>query len=94
VHYFPVLGAYISRFGGVDIDGVSNITEARELNEKIFLHVDQSTWTLNYVHAAFRVWWLSEYSGWYGEYHDGSIPENQLEEGMFVAMTATHSLRY
>lgn len=80
VHYLPVLGAYISRFGGVD--GAANIGDARALNDKIFQpQTDQNMWTLTYVHGAFRAWWLSEYSGWYGEYHDGSIPENQLEEG-------------
>ncbi len=78
VHYFPVLGAYISRYGGID-GGV--IADARALNATIFEQGDHNSWTLSYVHAAFRVWWLSEYSGWYGEYHDGSLPENQLEEG-------------
>jgi nuclear pore complex protein Nup205 len=79
VHYFPVLGAFISLLGGVD--GGASIGSARVLNDKLFQQTDQNTWTLSYVHAAFRAWWLSEYSGWYGEYHDGSIAENVLEKG-------------
>jgi nuclear pore complex protein Nup205 len=57
------------------------MADARALNDKIFGQVDERPWALPYVHAAFRAWWLAEYSGWYGESHDGSIPDNQVEDG-------------
>jgi nuclear pore complex protein Nup205 len=59
----------------------TTMADARAFNDKIFSQVDEKPWTLPYVHATFRAWWLAEYSGWYGENHDGSIPENQLEDG-------------
>ncbi|TVY45708.1 Nucleoporin [Lachnellula occidentalis] len=77
LHYFPVLGAYISRFGGTE--GGVTMTEAKNLNDRLFSQ-NQNPWALSYVHAAFRAWWLAEYSGWYVEINDGSIPENQLED--------------
>ncbi|KAE8442005.1 hypothetical protein EG329_003941 [Mollisiaceae sp. DMI_Dod_QoI] len=78
LHYFPALSSFISRFGGPE--GGATIAEARALHEQIFKPYDEDPWTLSYAHAAFRAWWLAEYSGWYGENHDGSIPENQLED--------------
>jgi nuclear pore complex protein Nup205 len=77
VHYFPPLAAFISRFGGVD----GNLTDARALNEKVFQQDDEKPWALPYVHAAFRAWWLAEYSGWYGENHDNALPDNQTQSG-------------
>lgn len=53
------------------------------MNEKLINQADQNPWTLTYVHAAFRAWWLAEYSGWYGEHYDGSLPQSQLDEGQF-----------
>jgi nuclear pore complex protein Nup205 len=84
VHYFPAIAAYIARCGGQE-GGVS-IADARALNEKIFSsqalsQEGKDPWALPYVHAAFRAWWLAEYSSWYGEHYDGSLPQNQLEEG-------------
>ncbi len=80
MHYFPPLTAFISRFGGVD----GKIDDAKALNDRILRQDDEKPWTLPYVHAAFRAWWLTEYSGWYGENHDSGLPENQIEEGMFT----------
>ncbi|KAF4634335.1 hypothetical protein G7Y89_g3782 [Cudoniella acicularis] len=77
-HYFPALARYVVRFGGSE--GGGTMAEARNLNNRFFTQNDQNTWTLPYVHAAFRSWWLAEYSGWYGENSDGSIAENQLED--------------
>lgn len=80
LHYFPALGAYIARFGGSEQRAVS-IEEARNLNNKFLNQADQNQWTLPYVHAAFRVWWLAEYSGWYNEgNNEENIPETQLED--------------
>ncbi|KAF8854844.1 hypothetical protein BDZ45DRAFT_627138 [Acephala macrosclerotiorum] len=78
LHYFPALSSFITRFGGPE--GGATIAEARRLHDQIFKPYDEDPWALPYVHAAFRAWWLAEYSGWYGENHDGSIPENQLED--------------
>jgi nuclear pore complex protein Nup205 len=78
VHYFPPLATFISRFGGVD----GNLTDARALNQRVFQQDDEKPWILPYVHAAFRAWWLAEYSGWYGENHDSSVPDNQAQSGL------------
>jgi len=77
VHYFPALSAYISRFGGQE--GAS-IDEARALNEKL-LGQKADAWSLTYINAAFRAWWLAEYSSWYGEHYDGSLLAHELLEG-------------
>jgi nuclear pore complex protein Nup205 len=82
VHYFPPLAGFISRYGGID----GNISDARALNDRILLEDDEKPWKLPYVHAAFRAWWLAEYSGWYGENHDSHLPENQIEEGELTPM--------
>ncbi|TVY84878.1 Nucleoporin [Lachnellula suecica] len=72
------LAANISRFGGTE--GGGTMAEAKSLNDRFFAQTDRNPWALSYVHAAFRAWWLAEYSGWYVELNDGSIPENQLED--------------
>lgn len=59
------------------------MAEARNLNNRFFAQTDQNPWALSYIHAAFKAWWLAEYSGWYVELNDGSIPENQLEDGKY-----------
>jgi nuclear pore complex protein Nup205 len=78
VHYFPALSSYISHFGSQD--GGTSIAEARALNERL-LGGSQTQWSLTYVHAAFRCWWLAEYSSWYGENYDGSLPQKDLDAG-------------
>ncbi|KAG9234772.1 nucleoporin Nup186/Nup192/Nup205 [Amylocarpus encephaloides] len=78
LHYFPPLAACIAKFGGSEGGGTMN--DARNLHTKLCGQADHSTWSLSYLQAAFRAWWLAEYSGWYGENADGSIPENQLED--------------
>jgi nuclear pore complex protein Nup205 len=83
VHYFPALSAYISRFGGHEGD----IHEADILNQRLFIQAEQNPWTLTYVHAAVRVWWLAEYSGWYGEDYDGNMSQKQQEEGSKLSVT-------
>jgi nuclear pore complex protein Nup205 len=78
LHYFPTLASFISRFGGPESG--ATIDDARKLNDQFMKPYDENPWALPYAHAAFRAWWLAEYSGWYGENYDGSIPENQLED--------------
>lgn len=57
------MGAYISVFGSTE--GGYDLIKVRELNSKIFPAADDSTWPLPHFHAAFRAWWLAEYSGFY-----------------------------
>ncbi|KAF7933084.1 uncharacterized protein EAE97_008851 [Botrytis byssoidea] len=78
VHHFPALAAYIWRFGSPE--GGSTIQDARALDKKINVKNDQNAWVLPYAHAAFRAWWLAEYSGWYVEHHDGLPHGINLEE--------------
>lgn len=80
MHYLPALSACISRLGGAE--GGRVLADARATHDKLFARVDEhNPWTLTYVHAAFRALWLAEYSSWYSENSDGSIPDNQLEDG-------------
>ncbi|PBP25297.1 nuclear pore complex subunit [Diplocarpon rosae] len=79
LHYFPAVSAFISRLAGAE--GGRDLADARALNKKIFEDIDEkNVWVLPYVHAGFRVLWLAEYSSWYTEHSDGSIPDNQLED--------------
>ncbi|KAJ8069121.1 hypothetical protein OCU04_002795 [Sclerotinia nivalis] len=78
VHHFPALAAYIWRYGSPE--GGSTIQDARALDKKISVKTDQNAWVLPYAHAAFRAWWLAEYSGWYVEHHDGLPHGINLEE--------------
>ncbi|KAK6594639.1 nuclear pore complex subunit [Botrytis cinerea] len=62
------------------LEGGSTIQDARALDKKINVKTDQNAWVLPYAHAAFRAWWLAEYSGWYVEHHDGLPHGINLEE--------------
>ena len=48
---------------------------------------EKDAWNLVYVRAAVRALWLAEYSSWYGEAHDGSISDAQLESGALFQNT-------
>jgi nuclear pore complex protein Nup205 len=63
VHLFPVLAAYLTAFGSTE--GVSDLQQARQLNQVICKPSDQDSWTLPYLGAAVQAWWIAEYSGWY-----------------------------
>ena len=58
-------------------------SDAKALNEKILSQSEQKPWTLTYVHAAIRAWWLAEFSGWHIDHHDASanVSQAQREEG-------------
>jgi nuclear pore complex protein Nup205 len=58
------------------------------MNDKIFAQTDDNHWSLSYVHATFKALWLAEYSGWYWENQDGTLPESQLEDGMWCAFVS------
>ncbi|OAA38535.1 hypothetical protein NOR_06563 [Metarhizium rileyi] len=62
-HLVPAMGAYISAFGSTE--GGCELMKARELHSKLFPAADDSTWPLPHFHAAFKAWWLAEYSGFY-----------------------------
>ncbi len=62
-HLFPVVGAYITRFGSAE--GNSDLGQARELHEIICKQSDDDAWLLIYLRAAVRIWWIAEYSGFY-----------------------------
>lgn len=85
VHYIPPLAACIARYGG--LEGGGQQEEARALNDRFFGQREQNPWTLSYLHAAFRAWWLAEYSGWFGESADPQIPENQLDDGWSILIS-------
>ncbi|OAQ68044.1 hypothetical protein VFPPC_04351 [Pochonia chlamydosporia 170] len=62
-HLVPAMGAYISVFGSTE--GGYDLIKVREIHSKLFPAADDSTWPLPHFHAAFRAWWLAEYSGFY-----------------------------
>lgn len=50
--------------------------KARDLHSKLF-HTEETPWTLSYLQAAFRAWWLAEYSGFYvDDPPEAAIPPN------------------
>lgn len=63
--------------------------DAKALNDKVLAQLDQKPWTLIYVHAAIRAWWLAEYSGYFTENHEFGLTQNQLEEGWFGILKHT-----
>ncbi|KAK7428952.1 hypothetical protein QQZ08_004569 [Neonectria magnoliae] len=74
VHLMPAIGAYISIFGSAE--GGYDLIKARELHSKLF-HTEEAPWTLSYFQAAFRAWWLAEYSGFYvDDPPEAAIPPN------------------
>ncbi|KAI8662621.1 hypothetical protein NCS56_01066200 [Fusarium sp. Ph1] len=74
VHLIPSIGAYISVFGSAE--GGYDLIKARELHGKLF-PADDAPWPLSQLHAAFRSWWLAEYSGFYvDDPPEAAIPPN------------------
>ncbi|TLS28723.1 hypothetical protein PpBr36_00589 [Pyricularia pennisetigena] len=63
VHLFPVIGAYIRLYGSTE--GWGDLVVARSLNQKIVN--DETSWSLPFLYAAVKVWWIAEYSGFYVE---------------------------
>ncbi|PHH90693.1 hypothetical protein CDD83_2914 [Cordyceps sp. RAO-2017] len=75
VHLVPAIGAYISVFGSTE--GGYDLIKVRELNHKLLPPADDSTWPIPHLHAAFRAWWLAEYSGFYlDDPPEAAIPPN------------------
>ncbi|KAL8900187.1 MAG: hypothetical protein Q9207_005813 [Kuettlingeria erythrocarpa] len=65
VHHVPSTLAFISQYGSPE-SGVSD-QEAATLHKKIMDGKDTSAWALRNLQAAFKTWWLAEYSGWHLE---------------------------
>lgn len=78
----PTIGAYISVFGSAE--GGYDLIKARELHGKLF-PAEQPAWPLSQLQAAFRAWWLAEYSGFYvDDPPEAAIPPNtDLDEGKY-----------
>ncbi|KAG9245395.1 nucleoporin Nup186/Nup192/Nup205 [Calycina marina] len=79
LHLTPALFANIYQFGGPE-SGSTNVEDARELNIQLMQSSPDKPWEQPCLHAAVRAWWLSEYSGWYGDNYEGLMPQNQLAE--------------
>ncbi|PHH73584.1 hypothetical protein CDD80_3715 [Ophiocordyceps camponoti-rufipedis] len=75
VHLIPAMGAYISVFGSTE--GGLDLIKVRELNDKLLPRADDSSWSLPQLQAAFKAWWLAEYSGFYiDDPPEAAIPPN------------------
>lgn len=81
IHLMPAIGAYISQFGSTE--GGCDLIKVRELNNKLFPPSGDANWRLPQLQAAFRAWWLAEYSGFYlDDPPEAAIPPNaDLDEG-------------
>lgn len=77
VHYLPAISGYIAN----SLQYTRPIADVRALNDKVLAQSEQKPWTLTYVHAAIRAWWLAEYSGYFTENHESNLTQSQLEEG-------------
>ncbi|PKS13291.1 hypothetical protein jhhlp_000062 [Lomentospora prolificans] len=79
VHRIPPLGAFITHLGSVESS--SGLNQARKLNAAV-CPKEPEQWALPYLQAAFRVWWLAEYSGYYiDDIEEGTInPPIDLDE--------------
>ncbi|KAI4289642.1 MAG: hypothetical protein L6R35_001084 [Caloplaca aegaea] len=70
VHHVPTTLAFTSQYGSPESGGSDQ--EATSLHRKIMDGKDSSTWALRNLQAAFKTWWLAEYSGWHLELRLGS----------------------
>lgn len=92
VHLFPALGTFISVFGSTE--GVGDLGQARTLNKLICK--DDGSWSLVYLGATVRAWWIAEYSGWYLDDPIGSPVQgvDLDEEDMERSKQFMESLKY
>lgn len=79
VHQLPALAASISQFGSPE--GGGSVAAAKSLDDEFNSASFMDNWGLASVQAAFRVWWLAEYSGFFGEHYDGSLLNFDLDVG-------------
>ncbi|KAI1104217.1 nucleoporin Nup186/Nup192/Nup205 [Jackrogersella minutella] len=79
VHLIPILGTYITIFGSTE--GSGSVEQARKLNGIVHQQVEDNMRTLPFLNAAFKAWWIAEYSGWYMEDAAGSaLPSIDIDE--------------
>ncbi|KAL9012478.1 MAG: hypothetical protein Q9173_002763 [Seirophora scorigena] len=70
VHHVPTTLAFTSQYGSPESGGSDQ--EATSLHRRIMDGKDSSTWALRNLQAAFKTWWLAEYSGWHFDLRLGS----------------------
>ncbi|CAK7265473.1 hypothetical protein SEPCBS57363_001601 [Sporothrix epigloea] len=75
LHFFPTLAMYIRLFGSPD--GISDLKQARQLNDVVSKREDDGVWQLPALRAALCAWWIAEYSGWYMD--DLDIPLDHID---------------
>ena len=63
VHYVSILLNFTSQYGSPD--GSGSLRDARTLQTKIIGSRDTNQWAVPHLQAAFTIWWLAEYSGWF-----------------------------
>ncbi|KAM3480717.1 hypothetical protein MY5147_001006 [Beauveria neobassiana] len=78
VHLLPALGAYIAIFGSPD--GGMDLTRVKDIHSKLFAAVDDSAWPLPCLQAAFKTWWLAEYTGYWID-EPSSVATSDLVKG-------------
>ncbi|EFW99544.1 nuclear pore complex subunit [Grosmannia clavigera kw1407] len=78
LHLFPTLACYIRIFGSPD--GVSNLAQARRLNEIVNRREDDGVWQMPSLRAAICAWWIAEYSGWYMDDIDVSLDNIDVDK--------------
>ncbi|ATY67377.1 nuclear pore complex subunit [Cordyceps militaris] len=75
VHLLPALGAFTVQFGSPE-SGM-DLTRAQDIHSKLFAAADDSAWPLPYLQAAFKAWWLAEYSGYWADEPSG-LPDSEV----------------
>ncbi|KAJ2903660.1 nuclear pore complex subunit [Zalerion maritima] len=76
-HLFPALGAFVVLFGSPE-SNKATIQEAKNINTALCKPSDNEPWTLTYLGAAVRAWWITEYGGWYGENGTAELPLSEF----------------
>ena len=62
VHYVVILLSFTSQYGS---DGSGGLRDGRSIQTKVMVSRDTNRWALSHLQAAFVVWWLAEYSGYF-----------------------------
>lgn len=79
IHYFPAIISAFAQFGSSEGRGTQE--DAKSLHN-VIVTADSSKWQLPKLHAAVRLLWLAEYSGW----TEDSGPQTKLEENFKSAL--------
>lgn len=89
VHRILLLASMVTKFGSAELN--PGLTQVRRLNSAV-CPPEPEQWALPYVQAAFRVWWLAEYSGHYlDDIEDETIVSpTTLDKGKHFGATFLH----